>query len=142
MMTDRELAPTARMMLSPSSRQEVQKTTFSDDRQQEGGLRVQGFTRRDAIHAVDRLGIAGMSLSKAPGLPTVAKDAAAIENTPMGEALKKLDIFRGHRVRRVAWTSDDRNLRRLEQGGVSAKRRRRLPQPSRRRGIRRGSCCP
>ena len=49
-----------------------------------------GFSTEDAIHAVDRLMIADMSLSKAEGLAKVAKDAAAIENITMGEALEGL----------------------------------------------------
>ena len=48
-----------------------------------------GFSTEDAIHAVDRLMIADMSLSKAEGLAKVAKDAAAIENITPGEALEK-----------------------------------------------------
>jgi hypothetical protein len=41
----------------------------------------------DAIHAVDRLMIADMSLSKVEGLAKAAKDAAGIENITAGEAL-------------------------------------------------------
>ena len=49
-----------------------------------------GFGTEDAIHAVDRLMIADINLSKAEGLAKVAKDAAAIENITPGEALEKL----------------------------------------------------
>ena len=49
-----------------------------------------GFSTQDAIHAVDRLMIADMHLSKAQGLAKVAKDAAAIENISAGEALEKI----------------------------------------------------
>jgi hypothetical protein len=49
-----------------------------------------GFGTQDAIHAVDRLMVADMNLSKAVGLAKVAKDAAAIENITPGEALEKL----------------------------------------------------
>ena len=49
-----------------------------------------GFGTQDAIHAVDRLMVADMNLSKAEGLAKVAKDAAAIENITPGEALEKL----------------------------------------------------
>jgi glyoxylase-like metal-dependent hydrolase (beta-lactamase superfamily II) len=49
-----------------------------------------GFGTEDAIHAVDRLMVADMKLSKAEGLAKVAKDAAAIENITPGEALEKL----------------------------------------------------
>ena len=49
-----------------------------------------GFGTEDAIHAVDRLMIADINLSKAEGLAKVAKDAAAIENIMPGEALEKL----------------------------------------------------
>ena len=49
-----------------------------------------GFGTQDAIHAVDRLIVADMNLSKAEGLAKVAKDAAAIENISPGEALEKL----------------------------------------------------
>ena len=51
-----------------------------------------GFGTEDAIHAVDRLMIADINLSKAEGLATVAKDAAAIENITPGEVLEKLLI--------------------------------------------------
>ena len=49
-----------------------------------------GFGTEEAIHAVDRLMIADINLSKAEGLAKVAKDAAAIENITPGEALEKL----------------------------------------------------
>ncbi len=49
-----------------------------------------GFSTEDAIHAVNRLVIADMSLSNATGLAKIAKDAAAIENITAGEALEKL----------------------------------------------------
>jgi len=49
-----------------------------------------GASTEDAIHAVDRLIISDMNLSKAQGLAKVAKDAAAIENITAGEALEKL----------------------------------------------------
>ena len=49
-----------------------------------------GFSTEAAIHAVDRLMISDMKLSKAQGLAKVAKDAAAIENITPGEALEKL----------------------------------------------------
>ena len=49
-----------------------------------------GFGTQDAIHAVNRLLVADMNLSKTEGLAKVAKDAAAIENITPGEALEKL----------------------------------------------------
>jgi hypothetical protein len=49
-----------------------------------------GFSTQDALHAVDRLIVADLNLSKAEGLAKVAKDAAAIENITPGEALEKL----------------------------------------------------
>jgi hypothetical protein len=49
-----------------------------------------GFLDEDALHAVSRLIIADLELSKAPGLAKVAKDAAAIENISAPEALEKL----------------------------------------------------
>ena len=48
-----------------------------------------GISTEDAIHAVDRLMIADINPSKAEGLAKVAKDAAAIENITLGEALEK-----------------------------------------------------
>ena len=39
-----------------------------------------GFSTEDAIHVVNRLVIADMSLSKATRLAKIAQDAAAIEN--------------------------------------------------------------
>ncbi len=49
-----------------------------------------GFLDEEALHAVSRLIIADMELSKAPGLAKVAKDASAIENISAPEALDKL----------------------------------------------------
>src|ERR1039458_8430141 len=53
-------------------------------------VRKVGFGTQDVIHAVDRLMVADMNLSKAEGLAKVAKDAAAIENISPGEALENL----------------------------------------------------
>ena len=53
-------------------------------------VRKVGFGTQDAIHAVDRLMVADMNLSKAAWLAKIAKDAAAIENITPGEALEKL----------------------------------------------------
>jgi hypothetical protein len=53
-------------------------------------VRKVGFGTQDAVHAIDRLIIADLSLSKAEGLAKLAKDAAAIENITPGEALEKL----------------------------------------------------
>jgi hypothetical protein len=49
-----------------------------------------GFLTEDAVHAVDRLIIADLELSKGKGLAQIAKDAAAIENIGAPEALEKL----------------------------------------------------
>jgi hypothetical protein len=68
-----------------------------------------GFSTQDALHAVDRLIVADLNLSKAEGLAKVAKDAAAIENITPGEALEKLLLAiesgasRGLRTCRGLW---------------------------------------
>jgi hypothetical protein len=49
-----------------------------------------GFEYDEALHAVDRLIIADLDLSKATGLAKIAKDAAAIENISAPEALEKI----------------------------------------------------
>src|SRR5512140_1720644 len=49
-----------------------------------------GFSTQDALHAIDRLIIADIDLSKSTGLAKVAKDAAAIENISAAEALEKI----------------------------------------------------
>jgi len=47
-----------------------------------------GFENEDALHAIDRLIVADMELSKSEGLAKLAKNAAAIENVSAGEALQ------------------------------------------------------
>jgi len=47
-----------------------------------------GFENEEALHAIDRLIIAGLELSKAEGLAKLAKDAAAIENVSAGQAIE------------------------------------------------------
>src|SRR2546426_23875 len=64
--------------------------TEEDAKKSAEAVKKVGFLTEDAIHAVDRLMIADMSLSKAEGLAKVAKDAAAIENITSGEALEKM----------------------------------------------------
>jgi hypothetical protein len=49
-----------------------------------------GFEYDEALHAIDRLIIADLDLSKATGLAKIAKDAAAIENISAPEALEKI----------------------------------------------------
>jgi hypothetical protein len=49
-----------------------------------------GFLGGDAVHAIQRMIIADLDLSKAEGLARVAKDAAAIENIKAPEALEKV----------------------------------------------------
>ena len=49
-----------------------------------------GYNTQEAAHTVNRLIVADMDLAKSTGLAKVAKDAAAIENMPAGEALEKL----------------------------------------------------
>ncbi|MGD0778586.1 MAG: hypothetical protein ABSC05_37880, partial [Candidatus Solibacter sp.] len=53
-------------------------------------VKAVGFSTQEAIHTVDRLMVANLSLSKAEGLAKVAKDAAAIENIAAPEALEKI----------------------------------------------------
>ena len=47
-----------------------------------------GFENEDALHAIDRLIVADMELSKSEGLAKLAKDAAAIQSVSAGEALE------------------------------------------------------
>jgi hypothetical protein len=47
-----------------------------------------GFENEEALHAIDRLIIADLELSKAEGLAKLAKDAAAIENVSAGQAIE------------------------------------------------------
>jgi hypothetical protein len=49
-----------------------------------------GFEYTEAAHAVQRLIVADLELSKAPGLAKLAKDAAAVQNITAGEALESI----------------------------------------------------
>jgi hypothetical protein len=49
-----------------------------------------GFEYTEAAHAVERLIVADLELSKAQGLAKLAKDAAAIQNIAAGEALESI----------------------------------------------------
>ena len=49
-----------------------------------------GFEFTDAAHAVQRLIVADMDLAKAEGLAKLAKDAAAVQNVPAGEAMESI----------------------------------------------------
>ncbi len=49
-----------------------------------------GFEYTDAAHAVQRLIVADLELSKAQGLAKLAKDAAAVQNITAGEALESI----------------------------------------------------
>jgi hypothetical protein len=49
-----------------------------------------GFEYTEAAHAVQRLIVADLELSKAQGLATLAKDAAAVQNITAGEALESI----------------------------------------------------
>jgi hypothetical protein len=53
-------------------------------------VRQIGYHGEEALHTIARFIAADMDLSKAEGLAKLAKDAAAIENIPAGEALEKL----------------------------------------------------
>lgn len=49
-----------------------------------------GFEYTEAAHAVQRLIVADLELSKAQGLAKLAKDAAAVQNVAAGEALEQI----------------------------------------------------
>jgi hypothetical protein len=49
-----------------------------------------GFEYTEAAHAVERLIVADLELSKAQGLAKLAKDAAAVQNIAAGEALESI----------------------------------------------------
>jgi hypothetical protein len=49
-----------------------------------------GFEYTEAAHAVQRLIVADLELSKAQGLAKLAKDAAAVQNIAAGEALESI----------------------------------------------------
>ena len=49
-----------------------------------------GFEYTEAAHAVERLIVADLELSKAQGLAKLAKDAAAVQNITAGEALESI----------------------------------------------------
>src|SRR6266446_2013969 len=52
--------------------------------------KAHNITAEAAVHAVNRLMIADIDLSKAEDLAKLAKDAAAIENITPGEGLERL----------------------------------------------------
>jgi hypothetical protein len=74
-----------------------------------------GFGTQDAIHAVDRLMVADMNLSKAEGLAKVAKDAAAIETSPPARRWRSCS-WPSSRARRAGsgpWGSSSISIKRL-----------------------------
>ncbi|MCX6624673.1 MAG: hypothetical protein NTY38_27150, partial [Acidobacteria bacterium] len=83
-------AHTDKMALSMTALAKAHGVSVESANQAVEAVKKVGFGVQDAIHAVDRLIVADMSLSKAEGLAKVAKDAAAIENISPGEALEKL----------------------------------------------------
>ncbi len=51
-----------------------------------------GFDFTEAAHAVERLIVADVDLTKAGGLAKLAKDAAAVQNVSAGEAMEAIVV--------------------------------------------------
>jgi hypothetical protein len=83
-------AHTDKMALSMESLAKAHKVSSEAASNAVQAVKAVGFETQDAIHTVDRLVIANLSLANAPGLAKVAKDAAAIENIAAPEALEKM----------------------------------------------------
>ena len=83
-------AHTDKMALSMESLAKAHKVSSEAANKAVLAVKAVGFETQDAIHTVDRLIVANLSLSKAEGLANVAKDAAAIENIAAPEALEKI----------------------------------------------------
>src|ERR1035437_8725329 len=83
-------AHTDKMALSMESLAKAHKVSSESANKAVLAVKAVGFETQDAIHTVDRLIVANLSLSKAEGLAKVAKDAAAIENIAAPEALEKI----------------------------------------------------
>src|ERR1035437_8438887 len=83
-------AHTDKMALSMESLAKAHKVSSESANKAVAAVKAIGFETQDAIHTVDRLIVANLSLSKAEGLAKVAKDAAAIENIAAPEALEKI----------------------------------------------------
>jgi hypothetical protein len=83
-------AHTDKMALSMDSLAKAHRVSSEAANKAVLSVKAVGFSTQEAIHTVDRLIVANLSLSKAEGLAKVAKDAAAIENIAAPEALEKI----------------------------------------------------
>ncbi len=81
-----------------------------------------GFEYTEAAHAVQRLIVADLELSKAQGLAKLAKDAAAVQNIAAGEALDSIvmAIESAPRVAFAHWACSSTSRKRLRSHSFSS----------------------